>query len=279
MQDYAGNSQKTREVYASYLSQAGSLLSARGGRLRLSGKEVEPAKCVGLQSELDRLYEERKRLYVDYKILESRILYGPKPGALRQPFDALLSKIESTQREIDAIHEYYDSECDRADLAAESRDAAAEAERRRLRALRERGEKAEYVKRIATLAAIESREIEREPDYLVVSPAVERSAKADPRERPPEPEPKKRAKKLAAAPAALSKNAAAEVKERIKELIKQKLKPKNFEECASKKRSDPSYMRLEDMHKAIDESPEIKRSMPHNYKSMTKENLCKHLYP
>lgn len=278
--DYAGNSEKTREVYASYLSQAGNRLAARAGRLVAQGKEIDPAKCVGLQSELDRLYEQRKRLYVDYKILESRILYGPNEGALRRNYENLLSSIESTQAAIDAIHEYYESGCERTDEAIESRDAAAAAEQRRLRALREKGEKSEYVKRIAALIAIESRELAREPDYLVLSPPVERDAPIAPRkpEPEPEPEPKRRAKKPAAA-ARLSTNAAAEVKDRIKDLIKQKLKPKNFEECSSKKRSDPSYMRLEDMHKAIDESPEIKLSLPSNYKSLTKEHLCKHLYP
>ena len=76
----------------------------------------------------------------------------------------------------------------------------------------------------------------------------------------------------------LTETEVAAVKKNIKNLIKDKLKSKNLEECMSQKRSQPYYMKKEDILQTIEDNPELKTLLPANYKSLTKENLCKYLF-
>ena len=68
------------------------------------------------------------------------------------------------------------------------------------------------------------------------------------------------------------------IRKNIKDLIKEKFKPKTLEECASQKRSQPYYMKKEDIVATIEDTPEIKSMMPANYKTLSKEKICTYLY-
>lgn len=279
--DFARNLRETREIYKTHLLQQGNSFAAKSGYFLIPTikKKIVPAKCLDIETELDRLYEERKRLYLEYKIIENKIVFGGSPNQHRKSFEDLVEKIEGTQSSIESIHEYYEAGCEERDSSVEGKSAAVSAERSRLRTLKERGDKSEYVKKLAILREIESRPHKNEHSYVVVEAprVIDHVPRNDDRAPAPEPAEPKRAKKADASPQ-LSRRDVSAIKDNIKELIKRKLKPKTFEQCASKKRSDPSYMKLEDIHKTIEDQPEIKGSLPSNYKSMTKENLCKHLF-
>jgi hypothetical protein len=64
----------------------------------------------------------------------------------------------------------------------------------------------------------------------------------------------------------------------IKNTIKMILKPKTKEECVSKAKSKPFFMSLKEILEYIEENPELKSSLPKNYKSLTKEQLCDAIY-
>lgn len=75
------------------------------------------------------------------------------------------------------------------------------------------------------------------------------------------------------------KNLTAEQKEKvIQNTIKLILKPKNKEECVSKAKSKPFFMSLKEILVYIEQHPDIKNSLPKNYKSLTKEQLCDAIY-
>jgi hypothetical protein len=67
------------------------------------------------------------------------------------------------------------------------------------------------------------------------------------------------------------------IKNNIKDLIRQKFKFRNKEECLSKAKTKPWFMSKEDLIKVIEENPEIKITLPKNYKSLKKEEICKFL--
>lgn len=69
-----------------------------------------------------------------------------------------------------------------------------------------------------------------------------------------------------------------EKKEKLNSKIKEKLfKFKNIDECTSKKRSMTYYMSRQDVINLIDKEDKIKNLMPANYKTLTKEDLCKYI--
>ena len=89
---------------------------------------------------------------------------------------------------------------------------------------------------------------------------------------------KQKPKQKAIAPKNIPPSNVKIIKSNIKELIKNVFKPKTKEECASQKRSQPYFMKKEDILTAIDENPDIKSVLPENYKTLNKENLCEHLF-
>lgn len=67
------------------------------------------------------------------------------------------------------------------------------------------------------------------------------------------------------------------IKSNIKELLKQKFKFRSKEECVSKAKTKPWFMSKEELIKVIEDNPEIKITMPKNYKGLKKEEICKFL--
>ncbi len=57
-----------------------------------------------------------------------------------------------------------------------------------------------------------------------------------------------------------------------------KFKFKNFEECATNKRSAKYYYSKKDLIDAISKNKNLLKTMPKNYKSLTKEALCRNIY-
>lgn len=68
-----------------------------------------------------------------------------------------------------------------------------------------------------------------------------------------------------------------EIKSKIKDLLKSKFKPKTLQECTSRQHSKAFYMSKEDLIKQIEATPEIKKLMPANYKTLSKEKICENL--
>lgn len=66
------------------------------------------------------------------------------------------------------------------------------------------------------------------------------------------------------------------VKPNVKELIKSVFKFTNKEECLSRKKA--LFMSKDDIIKIIDENDDLKKIVPANYKKLTKEVLCDHLF-
>lgn len=68
------------------------------------------------------------------------------------------------------------------------------------------------------------------------------------------------------------------VRKQIKDMLKELFKFQDVTECTSKQRSKPFFTTKESILKAIDANPDLKKLMPKNYKSLNKDQLCKHFY-
>lgn len=79
-------------------------------------------------------------------------------------------------------------------------------------------------------------------------------------------------------PPKISKTAASAIADNIEQLLKEKFKFTNTQECASKERSKEYFSTREYIIQKIDEDERLKKLMPKNYKSLTKEKLCEHFY-
>ena len=69
-----------------------------------------------------------------------------------------------------------------------------------------------------------------------------------------------------------------EIEENIAKLIAKTFKFKNVDECKSSKRSQSYYMSKENILKEVDSNERIRQVLPKNYKSLTKEKICEHLF-
>jgi hypothetical protein len=67
------------------------------------------------------------------------------------------------------------------------------------------------------------------------------------------------------------------IKKNVKDLIKNTFTFKTKEECASQKRSQPFYESKDAIVEKISKNEELKKLMPSNYKSLSKEKICAEL--
>ena len=226
------------------------------------GKKIVPAVCINIRDELDKLYSDRRKLFLEYKMLEDKIVLSDINIAkqYKGTYDDIIKKINDIQDKIEVIHEYYDK--------VEEVDSSYENKIKNIRSILPNLHEdiPRYVKKMRELRKLEKNyEDDIEITYIVTSipKVIDIKTRID-----------KKPKQAAAIPAEDVKT----IKKNIKQLIKEKLKPKNLEECASQKRSADYFMKKEDILETIDSNPEIKTILPANFKSLTKQDLCKHLF-
>lgn len=272
---YLQNLKDTRRIYKENLAIQQDMRVVKKGFLHVPqlGKKIVPSQCKSLQSEIDRLYTERRDIYFDYKILHDKVLYGNNPQAYRKDIEAKIEDINRIQDQIDSLHKYFE---DLEELNTTSQlvmDIAAE--KKRSLATNDPILFVKYMKRLHTLEA----ELNKQPmpiDYVVYSVAKVANTTNDEKQVVRD-VPLVKPKRGKALPD-ITKSDIKAIKQNIKELIKDKFKPKTKEECASQKRSQPYYMKKEDILTTIESNPQIKQVLPANYKALNKEELCKHLF-
>lgn len=274
---YLQNLKDARRTYKENLAIQQDMRVVKKGYLHVPqmGKKVLPARCADLQSEIDALYTQRRDLFFEYKILHDKVLYGKSPQAYRKEVEAKVEKINSIQDKIEALHEYFDN-LDQFNAVPQI-EADIAAEKKRSLSTKDPAAFVRCMKRLHSLQA----ELNRAPapvDYVVYSVPSVSGTKEEERVAVRE-EALARPKRGNPALPNLSDSNIKAIKQNIKELIKDKLRPKNAEECASAKRSQPYYTKKEEILEVIDRHPQIKQALPANYKSLNKEDLCKHLYP
>jgi hypothetical protein len=76
----------------------------------------------------------------------------------------------------------------------------------------------------------------------------------------------------------LSNDEKTQIKTNIKNALKNVFRFKDKEECHSKARSKEYFMTKNEVIQVIDENPHLKKLMPSNYKSLTKEKLCTFIF-
>lgn len=69
-----------------------------------------------------------------------------------------------------------------------------------------------------------------------------------------------------------------DINSKVEQLLKSIFNFKDTTECASKSRSAPYYKTKEEIIKSIEEHEGLKKLMPANYKSLTKDKLCEAIF-
>lgn len=258
----------TNQMYKQHLQQ--DIIIIKNQHFKVGTQALKPAVTTDIQAHLNSLFKQRRDFFIDYKILQDKILYGTNPATYRKQFEEVHANIHAIQTQIDDVYDYYDTVSEPTPDLNEQLKAQVE---NMLTSLDETTIP-QYIKQYTKLKKIE-REYEQPhiPEHIVLEVPKLTSA------LPPAPKPEKKLEKKPEKPQKPEKPVNAQViKEKIKDLIKQKFKPQNFEQCSSQKRSQPYFMKKEEILEVIANNKELESTMPSNYKSLSKENLCKFLF-
>lgn len=241
-------------------------------RIRCGKHEAAIPRYTHISSYIRGLKERRRRVTRECYDMYRAILSGTPPEGGRSSYDNKLAELRAIEEKIEemmaARHnpEYFH---ERDDIAA--RVSAASAKER---AHVSRNPHDPEVARVVVSSFRDRLSASRELAALSGSPINEfiKSEFADipidlPVDAPV-------GKKKPRAKAKLTDVQKEEIKDNIKDLLKRVYKFKTKEECLSKKRSEPFYTSKEDILKEIDANENLKKLMPSNYKSLSKEKLC-----
>jgi hypothetical protein len=272
---YLQNLKNTRTIYNKLFAYQPDMRIIHNKCIQIPqiNKKIIPAVCENIHDYLEKLYKDRNEHYYKYKILEDKILFSDNPDKFKQNYNDIIGALNKLQDEIDNVHEYYEQldEFQETSLVSDIKTTL-----RQMKKAKQEENLSLYVKTLKTVRKLENKLLE-EPDdieYIILKPCEEvEITKEDKQKVEIRKEPLEKRKKQK-----ISNTNVKIIKENLKDLIKSKFKPQTLEECASQKRSQPYFMKKEDIINKIEENPEIKRILPANYKSLAKEALCKYLY-
>ena len=238
-------------------------------------KKITPPIYVNINDQIDKLYLERRDLYFEYKILQDKIILDDKPAIYKTEYTNIINKLTNIQIEINKLHEYYENT--EPSYEIEKKLELCEQNIKNAQTIKDR---VKYKRQLYQL-------YREYPDlkavdithYMIEDAKIEELSEENTKARAiarAKPNQKNKGKKL---PAKISTSDIKKIRDNVKELMKSVFKPKTLEECASQKRSQPYYMKKEDILKEIDNNPDIKKLLPDNYKALNKEEICKYLFP
>jgi hypothetical protein len=271
--NYINTLNETRLIYKDHLKYQQNVRIMKNNKILIPQlkKNLVPAQFFNIHTRINTLYNKRKELYFQYKIIQDKIILSDTPASYKQEYNQLLKELNDIQDEIDEIYEYFDKL--EVDTSIEDKIKSCQ---HKIDSYYKDQDKSEYVKQKRILYKLYKEFREKytpETDYgVLVLPKLEDLNALNVvivKEKP---------KQKAIAPKNIAPANVKIIKSNIKELIKNVFKPKTKEECASQKRSQPYFMKKEDILTTIEENPDIKSVLPENYKTLNKENLCEHLF-
>lgn len=273
--NYINKLNETRLIYKDHLKYQQDRRIMKNNKILIPQlkKNLIPAQFFNIHTRINTLYNKRKELYFQYKIIQDKIILSENPALYKQEYNEFLKELNDIQDEIDEINEYFD----KLEIDTSIEDKIKNCEIQINRYYKDQN-KSEYVKQKRILYKLYKEYREKhtpEIDYGVSEMPKLEDVNAVNVVIVPE---KQKPKQKAIAPKNIPPANVKIIKGNIKDLIKNVFKPKTKEECASQKRSQPYFMKKEDILTVIDENPDIKSVLPENYKTLNKENLCEHLF-
>jgi hypothetical protein len=236
-------------------------------------KKITPPIYVNINDQIDKLYLERRDLYFQYKIIQDKIILDDKPAIYKSDYNNIINKLTNIQTQINQLHEYYENT--EPSYEIEKKLELCEQYIKNAQTIKDR---VKYKRQLYQLyreyPELKAADITH---YMIQDLQIEELSEDNTKARAKaKPLHKNKGKKL---PAKISTSDIKKIRDNVKELMKSVLKPKTFEECRSQKRSQPYYMKKEDILKEIDNNPDIKKLLPDNYKALNKDEICKYLFP
>lgn len=246
-------------------------INIQGKKARCNGFEFKIKKYKHIDDEIKKLKIAKKKLESQYFESMQLVLYDKKID--KKAFDALANELRQIDEQIDKLVSL--KFIQPIDLTKELKDELQNMYKKPHGSAKDIAQR--FVQMIKLDKEIRSNETHQRNEFVKVpmevtkhkesSPKVTKHVKA-PKEIPP---PKTGVK-------VLTEETKTEIKHKIKDLLKTVYRFKDKAECTSKQRTKPFYMSKDDIIKEIDNSQELKKLMPQNYKKLSKEQLCEYFY-
>lgn len=255
--------------------------------------KVRPPVVRGVFDKYRELSLERINILGDLYKLQQKLIYGKNPKAYKDVYDTLLVKYQGVENDIEALKTYYiqvNSNEDDEQSIEDRLDEVITNETKTFDKVAKSLFEDDYLdhslittyiqhfrKKLKIMDEIMEHNKSVYIDFYIESlpEFVEKKAK-DKLETEIEPESEQKDHKKPHP--GLSDDQKEKIVKNIKDLIREKFKFKSSEECVSKARTKPFHMSKEEIIKIIENNPEIKVTMPKNYKQLKKEEICKYLF-
>lgn len=272
--------------YKNAVRNADASIIIRDGLLIFGKIKMQPPVIVNVFEDYKNLKDSLTKLNTEIYILQERIIHSKNPKAYKDMYESKLIEMKNIEADIETLKQYYSQVNSLAPSAlAEDLNKVLDKEVHSYEKLHEdimndylnNTELKSYVKNYNLKYKL-AQDIELDGQrpyvdfYIKKLPHIVKTSPKKPTttEDEEELEPQTNKKKLSP----IQKD---KIKSNIKELLRQKFKFRSMEECVSKAKTKPWFMSKDELIKVIENNPEIKITMPKNYKTLKKEEICKFL--
>lgn len=281
-------------LYQKYLQILGASTSTeieKDGSIITDTLKVIPPVLVSVETALKEISDQRRQYMRSFHDVYIKIIHDDKNADhFKEQYERLLEKIYALDSLSDKMHTYYDrANQTRKDAISSLRDKYQEI-------MMEMDEETSVKKRIKLYKRAmklddqlqEFKNSDTAVDYYIEAlPKFTENNLVKPKQEKPSKATKAtkatKTAKTAKGPKPsnsidLSNEQINEIESNVARLIREKFPFKSKEECVSSKRSTPFYMSKEDITKNIKSDPNIKNLMPKNYSTLSKKEICDHLF-
>lgn len=270
--------------YQNAIRNGDSSIVIRDGLLHFGKIKIQPPVIGNVFDDYMKFKNSLTKINTEIYILQERIVYSKTPKAYKDMYESKLIEMKNIESDMEMLKQYYTQVNSLTpSVSIEDLNNVLDKEAHSYEKLQEdietylnNTELKSYIKYFNKKYKLaQDIELEGQRPYInfyikQLPKVVKLSPKKVDQDLEEEVEPNNNKKKLSP----IQKD---KIKSNIKELLAQKFKFKNMTECVSKAKTKPWFMSKEELIKTIEDNPEIKITMPKNYKSLKKEEICKFL--
>jgi hypothetical protein len=286
------------ELFLRYKNMLNADIYEEGG-LRFNrgilNKTLRPPQLINVQKKIEKLKSDRRVLIQTYYDIHATIVNQGDAKQSRREYEEVMAKIYHIDNEVDKLLLYQDKLNKDDDIESKLKLAVAEKEALEAKLQKKRSDHKRIIRLHKSIVSMRNNDQTPYIDYFIdILPVpVEAKDKKEPKNNvvqkhvtPEVPKPIKPVKvskpvkteeELKPSKPQLTKDQVDDIKNNVKKLIGDTFKFKSREECTSQKRSQPYYMSKENILKAIENNPDIKKQLPAGYKTLSKDDLCAYL--
>jgi len=270
----------------------------KNGIIKINDQFIKPPKLKNIFEDIKESHEIKSKLLIEYYNLYSNIIYSKDPNQYKNKYNTIIEQIQQLDNKIKSLKEYYkliniennsvllNTKIQYDNVLEKQNNIKTEIENDiyfeevNLKKLSKY-----YIKSIILGNKLQENKYNNIDYYIISLPKFnvninETIEKEEKSKKIIEEKPKEIIEEKAkeTKPSNLSSKEINNIKTNIKQLISQKFKFRSMDECISSKRSQLYYMSKENIIKEIQDNPELRKLMPSNYRTLSKEKICEYLY-